>query len=103
MIASPDGRLSICAAGNAGMATGGSGDVLAGIAGAIATQRRTDLASATPSLHDVAAAAVYLHAAAGDVAADTLGEYSLTASDIVAGIATVTKGLSDSKTPLSLL
>lgn len=100
VIASPDGRLSICAAGNAGMATGGSGDVLAGIAGAIATQRRADLHAATLSLHDVAAAAVYLHAAAGDAAADAVGEYSLTASDILHHIADVTRPLSNTKTPI---
>jgi NAD(P)H-hydrate epimerase len=103
VIASPDDRLSICAAGNAGMATGGSGDVLAGIAGAIVTQRRADLHAALLSLHDVAAAAVYLHAAAGDAAADTQGECSLTASDIVVRIATVTQNLSDTKTPISHL
>ncbi len=101
VIASSDGRLSICAAGNAGMATGGSGDVLAGIAGSIATQRRADLNARTLSLHDVAAAAVYLHAAAGDAAADTVGEYCLTASDILRHISAVTRPLSDTRTPIS--
>ena len=100
VIASPDGQLSICAAGNAGMATGGSGDVLAGIAGAIATQRRADLSTRAISLHDVATAAVYLHAAAGDAAADAVGEYSLTASDILHHIADVTRPLSNTKTPI---
>ena len=100
VIASPDGRLSICAAGNAGMATGGSGDVLAGIVGAIATQCRADLINHTISLHNVAAAAVYLHAAAGDAAADAVGEYSLTASDILHHIADVTRPLSNTKTPI---
>ena len=100
VIASPDGRLSVCAAGNAGMATGGSGDVLAGIASAIATQCRADLTAHTLSLHDVAAAAVYLHAAAGDAAAESVGEYSLAASDILCHIADVTRPMSDTRTPI---
>ena len=83
------------------MATSGSGDVLAGIAGSIATQRRADLHTAALSLHDVATAAVYLHAAAGDAAAEQVGEYSLTASDISRHVADVTRPLSDTRTPIS--
>jgi hydroxyethylthiazole kinase-like uncharacterized protein yjeF len=57
VIAAPDGRLAICAAGNAALATAGAGDVLAGIIGA-------NVCSLDP--FDAACAGVHLHAAAAD-------------------------------------
>ncbi len=98
VIASPTGGYSICRAGNAGMATGGSGDVLAGILGAILTQRRAALPDAD-ALTTLSSAAVYLHAAAGDSAAARVGEYSLVAGDIVDAIADIIRPLSDTRTP----
>lgn len=65
---------SICDRGNAGMATAGMGDVLAGIIGAIAVQ--------TGDLSLAARAGVLLHALAGD-AAVTAGERGLIASDLM--------------------
>ena len=70
----PDGRCYINTSGNAGMAKGGSGDVLAGIIAALCGQ--LPLEKAIP-------AAVYLHGHAGDIAAEKYGEYSLTPSDII--------------------
>lgn len=61
--------------GNPGMATGGSGDVLAGMVGAFLA--RGD------SPWDAAVRAVWLHGRAGDLAASELGEESLIASDLV--------------------
>ncbi len=61
--------------GNPGMATGGSGDVLTGIIAALLGQRYDPL--------DAAALGVYLHGVAGDIAADSLGELSMTATDII--------------------
>jgi hydroxyethylthiazole kinase-like uncharacterized protein yjeF len=75
VIASPDGRLSLNMTGNAGMATGGTGDVLAGMIGAWCGQ-----------LLDPAAAcqlAVYLHGLAGDLAAADEGEVAMIAGDMV--------------------
>lgn len=60
--------------GNAGMATGGSGDVLAGIMGAL-------LAVMPPKA--AADAAVYLHGCLGDAAAISGGSRSLMASDLL--------------------
>ncbi len=97
VIASPEGELYICAAGNAGMAKGGSGDVLAGIIGSLLTQNRGHL-GADLTAAEVAAAGVYLHAAAGDLAAAELGEYGVLASDLIERIPLVCKDFSDSRT-----
>ncbi len=84
VVAGPDNEFAICTLGNPGMATAGSGDVLTGI---IASFRAQGL-----SAWDAARAGVVAHAAAGDHAAANLGELSLIASDIIAGLASVLKG-----------
>jgi hydroxyethylthiazole kinase-like uncharacterized protein yjeF len=66
---------SICIAGNPGLATAGSGDVLTGIIASFIAQGR-DLVSA-------AEAGVCLHAEAGDVARDRLSPRPIVAGDIV--------------------
>lgn len=68
--------------GNAGMAAGGSGDVLAGMLGGLMAQGMSDL--------EAARLGVYLHGKAGDAAAAKKGMYSMTATDIIDGIAEVT-------------
>jgi NAD(P)H-hydrate epimerase len=76
LVGAPDGRLFVNATGNPGMATGGSGDILTGVvAGLLAQFPREDRLN-------VAAAAVYLHGLAGDLAAAELGEMALSATDI---------------------
>jgi NAD(P)H-hydrate epimerase len=75
IIASPDGRAFVNLTGNAGMATGGTGDVLTGMIAAWFAQ-----------LLDAEAAcklAVYLHGSAGDLAEADEGEVALTAGDLV--------------------
>ena len=66
--------------GNPGMATAGSGDVLAGIVGAYLAQR-TQGGDWTPFA--AACAAVHAHGLAGDLAAAEVGERGLIASDLV--------------------
>ncbi len=72
-------RVYINTTGNSGMATAGSGDVLAGIIGGILSQNRDNALSSLQA----ASLGVYIHGLAGDTAALTVGEYSLIASDIV--------------------
>ncbi|MGM9614360.1 MAG: NAD(P)H-hydrate dehydratase [Oscillospiraceae bacterium] len=70
----PDGRAYVIDAGNPGMAKGGSGDVLAGIIGAMLGQLTGRRAVVT---------ACWLHARSGDIAAGKFGEYALKAGDII--------------------
>ena len=61
--------------GNPGMATGGSGDVLAGMLVSLLGQGLAPL--------EAAAAAAWLHGAAGDRCAAEHGEYGMTPSDLI--------------------
>lgn len=61
--------------GNPGMATGGSGDVLAGLLGALIGQGL--------SAYEAACLAAHLHGRAGDLAAKRLTQWSLVAGDLV--------------------
>ncbi len=72
-------RLYVNNSGNSGMATAGSGDVLAGIIGGILSQNKHGSLDALT----VASLGVYIHGVCGDHAAQRLGEYSLIASDII--------------------
>jgi NAD(P)H-hydrate epimerase len=76
VIAAPDGRVAVnCLAGNSGMATAGSGDVLSGIC--------ARLLAICDDAFLAAQAAVYIHALAGDLAAEKLGEDGMLAGDIL--------------------
>ena len=74
VVADPSGRYAICPLGNPGMATAGSGDVLAGVIGAFLAQGL--------SLWDAAVTGVVAHSWAGDLAAGLVGERGMLASDI---------------------
>ena len=78
VIATPSGRVHVNPTGNPGMATGGTGDVLTGmIAGWLAQLGDAEKACLL---------AVYLHGAAGDLAAADEGEVSMIAGDLVGRI-----------------
>lgn len=68
-------RLYVNHTGNAGMATGGTGDVLTGIIAALVGQKMPPL--------EAAILGVYLHGLAGDFAAEELGRRSLIATDLI--------------------
>lgn len=74
-IATPHEKYFFNSTGNAGMATGGTGDVLTGILTALLAQQY--------SPQDTAVLGVYLHGLAGDIAVKQFSEPSLIASDII--------------------
>lgn len=71
----PDGRAFVNTTGNCGMAKGGSGDVLGGMIASLIGQ------GLDPGR--AAAAAVWLHGRAGDLAAEEKGEHGMLPSDLV--------------------
>lgn len=76
IVASPSGDVFYNEElGNAGMATGGSGDVLSGMTASFVAQGFDIFKSA--------ASAVYMHALAGDIAKEKLGEFSMLPTDII--------------------
>jgi NAD(P)H-hydrate epimerase len=81
VVAAPGAATAVVPAGNPGMATGGTGDVLAGLAGAL-------LAGRLPPF-DAARAAAFAHAMAGDLVAARLGERGLLASDLAEALGSV--------------
>ena len=71
--------IDICGLGNAGMATAGMGDCLAGLMAGLLAQ-----AIAAPML-----TAVLIHAKAGDTLAEKMGEYALQANHMASAIADI--------------
>jgi NAD(P)H-hydrate epimerase len=75
VIYAPDGRRWVNPTGNPAMATAGTGDVLAGVIGALLCQGLEPLQAAQ--------CGVYLHGLAGDRVRDRLGYHGLIASDVL--------------------
>ncbi|MBW2480638.1 MAG: NAD(P)H-hydrate dehydratase, partial [Deltaproteobacteria bacterium] len=78
VIAHPDGQVVINPTGNAGMASGGMGDVLTGMIAGLITQ-----GIAPPEACRVG---VYLHGAAADSLAQKMGPYGYLAGDVMEAI-----------------
>ncbi len=83
VISSPTGDSWINISGNPGMATAGAGDVLAGMLGGYLAQGVDPVTAAR--------AAAFIHGAAGDAAALTVGENALAAGDLLNFIIEVQK------------
>ncbi len=75
LVAAAGRPLLVNHTGNPGMATGGSGDVLAGLIGGLTAQGMDP--------YQAAMCGVYLHGAAGDRAAARLSQHSLLPSDMI--------------------
>ncbi len=81
--AGPDGTVYVNPTGNPGMATGGTGDVLTGIIAGLLGQGLSPI--------EAAAAGVYFHGLAGDLAAEQKGLISLVAGDLLDFLPEATK------------
>ena len=81
-IASADGRVFFNSTGNPGMATAGSGDVLTGIITGFSAYIKDPLVAAISG--------VYVHGLAGDYSAQSQGQSSMIASDIIANLGKAT-------------
>jgi ADP-dependent NAD(P)H-hydrate dehydratase / NAD(P)H-hydrate epimerase len=85
VIAEPDGTVTVAPFENPALATGGTGDVLSGIIGALLAQ------GLEPG--PAARLGVYLHGAAGETIRDRFGDAGLLASDLPEAVPPVRKRL----------
>ena len=85
VIAEPDGTSAVAPFENPALASGGTGDVLSGVIGALLAQ------GMAPG--PAARLGVYLHGAAGDMVRDRLGDAGLLASDLPDALPIVRKRL----------
>jgi NAD(P)H-hydrate repair Nnr-like enzyme with NAD(P)H-hydrate dehydratase domain len=85
VIAAPDGRLAVAPFENPALASGGTGDVLAGTIGALLAQGLEPFAAARLG--------VYLHGLAGEQVRERFGDSGLLAADLPDGIATARRRL----------
>lgn len=74
LIGAPDGRLAVAPFANAALATAGTGDVLAGLIGALLAQRVAPF--------EASCLGVFLHGRAGERISHRLGDAGLVASDL---------------------
>ena len=78
VIASPDGREAINATGNPGLASGGTGDVLAGLIGAFLAQGYDPF--------EAACLGVFLHGLSADILAARKGPWGYSAKEVAENI-----------------
>ncbi len=88
VVAAPDGRCRISPLANPGLASAGTGDVLAGAVVGLLAQGI--------SLFDAAALAVWLHAGAGEMVKADMGDAGMLASDLLPVLPRVIKRLKES-------
>jgi NAD(P)H-hydrate epimerase len=74
IVADPGGSVSVNPTGNPGMASGGMGDVLSGLLGALLAR--------SSDAYEASRAAVYLHGLAGDLLRDETCDIGLAAADL---------------------
>ncbi|MBT3193588.1 MAG: NAD(P)H-hydrate dehydratase [Verrucomicrobia bacterium] len=85
VVAGKDSPLCVNLAGNPGMATGGMGDVLAGLMAGLAAQNMAPF--------DAARAAVHIHGRAGDAVARLTSQAGMAATDVIDEIPQVFRGI----------
>lgn len=88
VIASPDGRVKVNPATNPGLASAGTGDVLAGAVAGLLAQGLSPF--------DAACCGVYLHTFAGDLVRQELGDAGMVASDLLPKLPLAIKKLKES-------
>ncbi|MBZ0268784.1 hypothetical protein K8I85_11550, partial [bacterium] len=75
VVASPSGSVDLCSLGNDGMATAGSGDVLAGLlAGLLAQEYDPPLAARLGAM---------VHGRAGDICRNEIGRHGMLSGDLL--------------------
>lgn len=89
VVASPDGRAKLSQFANPGLASAGTGDVLAGVIAGLLAQGLT--------LFDAAACGVYLHGRAGEIVRQGMGDAGMLASDLLPILPEVIKWLKQEK------
>lgn len=87
LVASPDGELYVNRAGNVGLATSGSGDVLSGIITGLAARGAEPLQAAAWGIH--------LHALAGERLAERIGRLGFLARELLAEVPALMKELGE--------
>ncbi len=85
VVASPDGRARISPFVNPGLASGGTGDVLAGAIAGLAAQGLSPF--------DAASLGVYLHGLAGELVREELGDAGMVAGDLLLALPRAIKSL----------
>ena len=88
VIASLEGDVKVNPVANPGLASAGTGDVLAGVIAGLMAQGL--------KLQDAAACGVYLHSQAGEIVREQLGDTGMLASDLLPALPIVIKRLKES-------
>ena len=87
VVAAPGGRSVMAPFQNPALATGGTGDVLAGILGSLLSQRMDPF--------DAACLAVWLHGVAGEHVRERVGDAGLVAGDLVPEVPRIRRHLAE--------